>query len=132
MEIQQKHRKELADVEAKHKNKLARYKSLLNKAATWFPPFKEMLHIEKLCFSIGFTPKQTAVLMTGKPIDYSEEHKRKFTANDVIAQIHSDKGILTITINLLLIGEWFKQQFERLKMSVGRQTPTQKNRGMNL
>lgn len=82
-----------------------------------------MLNLERLCLAIGFNQEQTAVLMMGKPLEYSgelysEEHKRKFRAKDVKAKVFTDKGKFILTINLQPIGDWFKGQFEKFSQTV--------------
>lgn len=82
-----------------------------------------MLNLERLCLAIGFNQEQTAVLMMGKPLEYSgelysEEHKRKFRARDVKAKVFTDKGKFILTINLQPIGDWFKGQFEKFSQTV--------------
>lgn len=90
-----------------------------------------MLNLEKLCFAAGFNQKQTMVLTTGKAIEYSgelysEEHKRKFMANEIKAKICTDKGKFVLTIDFRPIGEWFKEQFEKLRQECNvRQNPKQ-------
>jgi len=69
--------------------------------------------------------------MMGKPIEYSgelysEEHKRKFMAKEVTAKVFSNNGRLILTIDLRPIGEWLKEQFEKLKQGGNvRQNPKQ-------
>ena len=90
-----------------------------------------MLNLERLCLAVGFNKEQTATLLTGKPVEYSGklysvEHKRKFMAKEVNAKAFSDNGRLILTIDLRPIGEWFKEQFEKLKQSLNvRQSPKQ-------
>ena len=95
----------------------------MNKTLKWFPQIKGMLNLERLCLAVGFNQEQTAVLMMGKPLEYSgelysEEYKRKFMAKDVKAKVFSDKGNFVLTINLRPIGDWFKEQFEKLRQTV--------------
>ena len=83
-EIRQEHQKEIADKEARHKQEISFLKTVIAKAAAWFPYLREMLRIEKLCRLVGFDERQTATLVSGKPLEYagelySEEHGRKFT-----------------------------------------------------
>ena len=59
----------------------------------------------------------------GKPLEYSgelysEEHKRKFMAKEVIAKVFSDNGKFILAIDLQPIGAWFKEQFEKLKQGL--------------
>ena len=120
LDIQQKHINELGQTETSLKREISRLTVLLNKTVKWFPQIKDMLNLEKLCFTVGFNKEQTATLLTGKPVDYSgelysEEHKRKFIAKDVKAKVFSDNGRFILTIDLRPIGNWFKEQFEKLK-----------------
>ena len=131
LDMQQKHIKELQVRDTEHKKEVSRLTALLNKTLKWFPQIKGMLNLERLCFAVGFNQEQTAVLMMGKPLGYSgelysEEHKRKFMAKEVKAKVFSDKGRFVLTIDLQPIGEWFKEQFEKLRQGVNiRQSPKQ-------
>lgn len=129
--MQQKHIKELQVKEIEHKKEVAGLTTLFNKTLKWFPQIKDILNLERLCLTVGFSKEQTATLLTGKPVDYSgelysEEHKRKFMAKDVKAKVFSDNGRLILTIDLRPIGDWFKEQFEKLKQGLNvRQNPKQ-------
>lgn len=48
-EMQQKHGKEIADKDTRHKQEISFLKTVIAKAAAWFPYFREMLRIENLC-----------------------------------------------------------------------------------
>ena len=120
LDMQQKHINELQVKEIEHKKEVAGFTNLFNKAVRWFPQIKNMLNLERLCLAVGFNKEQTATLLTGKPIEYSgelysEEYKRKFMAKDVKAKVFSDNGRLILTIDLRPIGEWFREQFGKLK-----------------
>lgn len=138
LEIQQKHIKEIQTKDTEHKKEVSRLTTLLNKTLKWFPQIKGMLNLERFCLSVGFSNEQTATLLTGKPVDYSgelysEEHKRKFMAKEVKAKVFSDNGRLILTIDLRPIGEWFREQFEKLKQRIHRPiSPPRKDRGMKL
>ena len=138
LDMQQKHIKELQVRDTEHKKEASRLTALLNKTLKWFPQIKGMLNLERLCLAVGFSQEQTATLLTGKPVEYSgelysEEHKRKFMANDVKAKVFSDNGRLVLTINLRPIGDWFKEQFEKLQQRIHRPvSPPRKDRGMKL
>ncbi|MFS2671877.1 MobV family relaxase [Parabacteroides distasonis] len=131
LDMQQKHINELGQTETNLKREISRLTVLLNKTLKWFPQIKGMLNLERLCLAVGFSQKQTAVLMMGKPLEYSgelysEEHKRKFMAKEVTAKVFSNNGRLILTIDLRPIGEWFKEQFEKLKQGGNvRQNPKQ-------
>lgn len=109
-------------------------KTVITKAAVWFPYLREMLRMEKLCRLVGFDERQTATLVSGKPLEYagklySEEHKRKFTTEKAGFQImkdKTDKSKLDLYITAQPIGEWFKEQFDKIRQGFNvRQTPKQ-------
>ena len=99
---------------------------LIGKAKKWFPLFQELVYMEKFCLKVGFNERQTATLISGKPLFYegelySEEHKRKFTAERAGFQVvkdPKDRSKLALAINGQLIGEWFREQLGRLFSSV--------------
>ena len=83
-----------------------------------------MLRMEKLCAAIGFTKEMIESLLTKKEAIrcngriYSEEHRRKFDIRNDIFKIEknpTDDSKLVLTINRQPIGEWFKEQFGKLK-----------------
>ncbi len=120
LDMQQKHINELGQTETSLKREISRLTVLLNKTVKWFPQIKGMLNLERVCLAVGFSQEQTATLLTGKPVDYSgelysEEHRRKFMAKDVKAKVFTDKGKFVLMIDLRPIGEWFREQFEKLK-----------------
>ena len=126
MELQAKHRRELSDKEAEHQKEVSFLKSIIQKAQKWFPLFQELVYMEKFCLKVGFNERQTATLISGKPLFYegelySEEHKRKFTTERAGFQVvkdPKDRSKLALAINGQLIGEWFREQFGRLFSSV--------------
>lgn len=138
LDMQQKHINELAQTETNLKREISRLTVLLNKTLKWFPQIKDMINIERLCLAVGFNKEQTATLLTGKPIEYngelySEEYKRKFMAKDVKAKVFSDGGKFILTIDLRLIGEWFREQFDKLRQGIRRPVqPQTKGKGMKL
>ena len=119
VELQAKHRREMADKEAEHQKEVSFLKSIIQKAKKWFPLFQELVYMEKLCLKVGFNERQTATLVSGKPLFYegelySEEHKRKFTTERAGFQVvkdPKDRSKLALAINGQPIGEWFKEQF---------------------
>ena len=141
MELQAKHRREMADKEAEHQKEVSFLKSIIQKAKKWFPLFQELVYMEKFCLKVGFNERQTATLISGKPLFYegelySEEHRRKFTTERAGFQVvkdPADKSKLALAINRQLIGEWFKEQFDRLFSSIRRTiTPPHKGKGIGL
>ena len=141
MELQVKHRRELSDKEAEQQKKVSFLKSIIQKAQKWFPLFQELVYMEKFCLKVGFNARQTATLISGKPLFYegelySEEHKRKFTTERAGFQVVKDptnRSKLALAINGQLIGEWFKEQFDRLFSSVKRTVePLRRGKGVGL
>ena len=141
MEIQAKHRREMSDKEAEHQKEVSFLKSIIQKAKKWFPLFQELVYMEKFCLKIGFNETQTSTLISGKPLFYegelySEEHKRKFKTERAGFQVvkdPADKSKLALAINGQLIGEWFKEQFNRLFSSIRRTVESyRKGKGMGL
>lgn len=107
------------------------------KAPKWFPLFQELVYMEKFCLKVGFNERQTATLISGKPLFnegelYSEEHRRKFKTERAGFQVVknlTDKAKLALAINGQLIGEWFKEQFDKLSSSIRRTvTPLTKSK----
>ena len=141
IELQAKHRREMTDKETEHQKKVSFLKSIISKAQTWFPLFQELVYMEKFCLKVGFNERQTATLISGKPLFYegelySEEHKRKFTTERAGFQVVKDptnRSKLALAINGQLIGEWFKEQFDRLFSSVKRTVePLRRGKGVGL
>ena len=81
---QEEHSRQLMELQAKHQKEVSFLKSIIQKAKKWFPLFQGLVCMEKFCLKVGFNERQTATLISGKPLFYegglySEEHKRKFT-----------------------------------------------------
>ena len=140
-EVERKHRREIADKETKHKEEISFLKTVIAKAAAWFPYFREMLRIENLCRLVGFDERQTATLVKGKPLEYagelySEEHGRKFTTERAGFQVlkdPTDGTKLVLAIDRKPIAEWFKEQFEKLRQNIRRPIqPQRKGKGFKL
>ena len=114
------------EIEAKDKE-ISRLNTILKKAFNWFPLLKEMLRMERLCYAIGFTKDMINSLLTKKEAIrcngriYSEEHKRKFDIKNDIFKVEknpTDDSKLILTINRQPIGEWFKEQWEKLRQGL--------------
>ena len=141
IELQAKHRREMTDKETEHQKKVSFLKSIISKAQTWFPLFQELVYMEKFCLKVGFNERQTATLISGKPLFYegelySEEHRHKFMTERAGFQVvkdPKDKSKLALAINRQLIGEWFKEQFDRLFSSIRKTVaPHRKGKGLGL
>ena len=140
-EVERKYRREIADKETKHKEEISFLKTVIARAAAWFPYFREMLRIENLCRLVGFDERQTATLVKGKPLEYtgelySEEHGRKFTTERAGFQVlkdPTDGTKLVLVIDRKPIAEWFKEQFEKLRQNIRRPIqPQRKGKGFKL
>ena len=129
------------EIEAKDKE-ISRLNAILEKAFNWFPLLKEMLRMERLCYAIGFTKDMINSLLTKKEAIrcngkiYSEEHRRKFDIKNDIFKVEKssvDENKLVLTVNRQPIGEWFKEQWEKLRQGL-RQSAEEprKNRGFKL
>ena len=102
---------------------------LIRKANRWFPMLEARLQMEDLCRKIGFTAEQTGVLLTGKALEfsgllYSVEHKRKFNVENAEIKVFSDStkpNQLFLYINRQPIVEWFKEQWDNLKLRLSSQ-----------
>jgi len=147
--MQEQHGKQIRNLQGIHNQELeakdkeiSRLNAILEKAFKWFPMLREMLRIEKLCAAIGFTKEMIESLLTKKEAIrcngriYSEEHRRKFDIrNDVfkVERSPTDDDKLVLTINRQPIGEWFKEQFDKLRQSL-RNTVEEprKSRGLKL
>ena len=134
--MQEQHGKQIRNLQGIHNQELeakdkeiSRLNTLLEKAFKWFPMLKEMLRVEKLCAeklcaAIGFTKEMIESLLTKKEAIrcngriYSEEHRRKFDIKNDIFKVEknpTDDSKLVLTINRQPIGEWFKEQWEKLR-----------------
>ena len=101
---------------------------------------KEMLRMGKLCAVIGFTKdmiesllaKKEAIQCSGKI--YFEEHRRKFDIRNDIFKVEknpTDDSKLILTINRQPIGEWFREQFGKLRYGF-HETPGELRKGGGL
>ena len=132
--MQSEHRRELTTMQARHVTETVNMKkqyekdlsflqSVVRKALTWFPRFREMLRMDELCRKVGFNDEQTETLIGGKPLKYSgtlysETHRKRFNAENVIARIASDETNsrkFILRIDGMSIVRWFREQAERLQ-----------------
>lgn len=123
MAVQARHAVELTNKEKQHKKELSILQTIARKALVWFPLFREMLRMDDLCRKVGFSDEQTETLISGKPLKYSgtlysEQHRQRFRAENVIARIASDETNnrkLALKIDGLPIVRWFREQAEKLQ-----------------
>ena len=148
-QMQEQYSKQIRNLQGTHNKELetkdleiSRLNTLLEKAHKWFPMFKEMLRMEKLCAVIGFTKNMIESLLTKKEAIqcsgkiYSEEHRRKFDIKNDIFKVEKhpmDSGKLILTINRIPMGEWFKEQWKKLRWDLRRsEDEPRKNRGFRI
>ena len=147
-QMQEQHGKQIRNLQGIHNQELeakdreiSRLNILIEKAYKWFPMFKEMLRMEKLCAAIGFTKEMIESLLTKKEAIrcngriYSEEHRRKFDIKNDIFKVEknpTDDSKLILTINRQPIGEWFREQWEKLQEGLRKTEDPRKNRGFRL
>ena len=147
--MQEQHGKQIRNLQGIHNQELeikdkeiSRLNTIIEKAFNWFPLLKEMLRMEKLSYAIGFTKDMVNSLLTKKEAIrcngkiYSEEHRRRFEIKNDIFKIEKssvDNNKLMLTINKQPIGEWFKEQWEKLRQGL-RQSAEEprKSRGFKL
>ena len=147
--MQEQHGRQIRNLQGIHKleleakdKEISRLNTLLEKAFKWFPMLREMLRMEKLCAAIGFTKEMIESLLTKKEAIrcngriYSEEHRRKFDIKNDVFKVEknpTDDNKLMLTINRQPIGEWFKEQFNKLRQNIRCPIqPQRKSRGMKL
>ena len=148
-QMQEQHGKQIRNLQGIHNQELeakdkeiSRLNTILEKAFNWFPLLKEMLRMERLCYAIGFTKDMINSLLTKKEAIrcngkiYSEEHRRRFEIKNDIFKVEkslADDNKLVLTINRKPIGEWFKEQWEKLRQGL-RQSAEEprKSRGFRL
>ena len=148
-QMQEQHGKQIRNLQGIHNQELetkdkeiSRLNTILEKAFNWFPLLKEMLRMERLCYAIGFTKDMINSLLTKKEAIrcngkiYSEEHRRRFEIKNDIFKIEKcsvDNNKLVLTINRQPIGEWFKEQWEKLRQGLRQSVEeSRKSRGFKL
>mgnify|MGYP001636519597 FL=1 len=147
-QMQEQHGRQIRNLQVVHNQELeakereiSRLNTLIEKAHKWFPMLKEMLRMEKLCAAIGFTKEMIESLLTKKEAIrcngriYSEEHRRKFDIKNDIFKVEknpTDDSKLILTINRQPIGEWFREQWEKLQERLRKTEEPRKNRGFRL
>ena len=135
--MQARHVTETANMKKQYEKDLSFLQSVVRKALAWFPRFREMLRMDELCRKVGFNDKQTETLIAGKPLRYngtlySETHRKRSNAENVIARITSDETNshkFGLKIDGIPIVRWFREQAERLQHYV---QPERNGRGLKM
>ena len=99
----------------------------LRKIYDLFPNIREILNIEKLCKTIGFSEELTQKILTMKPVGfkgrlYSPEYQREFETDHSIAKIEKDNlkpNQLRLFIDNLEIADWFKHKYREFQKEIG-------------
>ena len=148
-QMQEQHGKHIRNLQGIHNQELevkdreiSQLNTLLEKSFKRFPMLKEMLRMEKLCAAIGFTKDMIESLLTKKEAIqcsgkiYSEEHRRKFDIKNDIFRIEKssiNENKLVLTINKQPIGEWFMEQWEKLRRGLRQpEEEPRKSRGFRI
>ena len=136
--LREMHRQEL-DMKEKELSRLGR---IIDKAFRWFPMFREMLRMEKLCAMLGFSREMTERLVVRKEAMkcsgkiYSEQHRRNFDVKDDVFRVENDpddENRLSLTVNRKPIADWFREQWNRLRYGTRQpQQEERQGRGMKL
>ncbi len=121
--MQARHLTETENTKKQHEKELSVLQTIVRKALVWFPHFREMLRMDDLCRKVGFSDEQTEVLLGGKPLRYtgtlySDTHRQRFKAENVIARITPDENNnrkFILKIDGIPIVRWFREQAERLQ-----------------
>jgi len=135
--MQAQHVTETANMKKQYEKDLSFLQSVVRKALAWFPRFREMLRMDEFCRKVGFNDEQTETLIGGKPLKYSgtlysETHRKRFNAENVIARIASDETNnrkFGLKIDGIPIVRWFREQAERLQHYV---QPERNGRGLKM
>ena len=98
--------------------------------------------MSKSSSAISFTKEMIESLLTKKEAIrcngriYSEEHRQKFDIRNDIFKVEknsTDDSKLILTINRQPLGEWFKEQFNKLRQGVRKSAEEpRKNRGFRM
>lgn len=112
----------------------------LNLIYELFPAIKEAVKWVKECLKIGFSHDQTYQLVQQKPVQftgelYSEEHKRRFKADNITARLEPDPdkhGKFRLTIDGTTIAEWFKNLARIIEKTTRNIITPKKNTGRKI
>ena len=121
--MQARHIMETANIKKQYESDLSILQSVVRKALAWFPRFSEMLRMDEFCRKVGFNDEQIETLIGGKPLKYSgtlysETHRKRFIAENVIARIASDETNsrkFGLKIDGISIVRWFREQATKLQ-----------------
>lgn len=135
--VQAQHITKMANMKQMHEKELSALQAIIRRALAWFPYFREMLRMDELCHKVGFNDEQTEMLIEGQPLKYcgtlySEQHRQRFKAENVIARISPDENNnrkLALKIDGLPIVRWFREQAEKIQHYI---QPERNGRGLKM
>ncbi len=131
-QMQEQHGKQIRNIQGIHNQELEAKSKEISRLNTILEKSIQLVSIAQrnvkngkaFCYAIGFTKDMVNSLLTKKEAIrcngkiYSEEHRRKFEIKNDIFKIEknpTDDSKLVLTINRQPIGEWFKEQWEKLR-----------------
>ena len=132
------YRKAIEIIESEHKEEKTNRNSMISKAYHWFPHFADLLRLERLATQIGISAMEFADMVKGKVLNFtgrlfSQEHNRWFSTDNTPIQIMRDTNRrLTIAVNRIPFGQWFSEQYEKLRQSIRQPIQPKKSSGIKL
>ena len=125
-------------IESEHKEEKTNLNSMISKAYHWFPHFADLLRLERLATQIGISAMEFADMVKGKVLNFtgrlfSQEHNRWFSTDNTPIQIMRDTNRrLTIAVNRIPFGQWFSEQYEKLRQTIRQPIQPKKSSGIKL
>lgn len=132
------YRKAIEIIESEHKEEKTNLNSMISKAYHWFPHFADLLRLERLATQIGISAMEFADMVKGKVLNFtgrlfSQEHNRWFSTDNTPIQIVRDTNRrLTIAVNRIPFGQWFSEQYEKLRQTIRQPIQPKKSSGIKL
>ena len=132
------YRKAIEIIESEHKDEKTNLNSMISKAYHWFPHFADLLRLERLATQIGISAMEFADMVKGKVLNFtgrlfSQEHNRWFSTDNTPIQIMRDTNRrLTIAVNRIPFGQWFSEQYEKLRQTIRQPIQPKKSSGIKL
>ena len=132
------YRKAIEIIEPEHKEEKTNLNSMISKAYHWFPHFADLLRLERLATQIGISAMEFADMVKGKVLNFtgrlfSQEHNRWFSTDNTPIQIMRDTNRrLTIAVNRIPFGQWFSEQYEKLRQTIRQPIQPKKSSGIKL
>ena len=102
-------------------------KAEIHKIHDWFPDTPTLIKWGEYCQKIGFTKNQVKDIIGMKPIQfsgelYSNEHSRRFKANDVEIRLERNvesHGAFRLLIDRIGLVQWFRQKYREFQQAIG-------------